>query len=284
MVASGLVLGLAFGDHLLYPKEVGTVALIVAMTIALSEIHLRGLSLKSEARSFFQALGWNYVVLTGLILAFAFLTPDPDLRIGWVVMAAVPSAIAVVPLTSIAKGNVRSALVSTALLYVLSLPLVPAITLAFGGRAPPLTDLAIQTFLQIGLPLLASRILVRRPEIQRVRPVVVNLAFFVLVTMVAGANRSALADLGLVLSLAAPALVRTFGIGLAIAGLAVALRRPREERVAWTLFGSFKNLGLTALLALSLFGPRAAIPAIVCLVFEILWLAFLPVLFRGQGA
>ena len=38
------------------------------------------------------------------------------------------------------------------------------------------------------------------------------------------------------------------------------------------------------LLALSLFGPRAAIPAIVCLVFEILWLAFLPVLFRGQGA
>ena len=283
MVGSGLVLGLAVGGYLVYAKEIGTVALIVAMTLALSEFRLEGLSLKTEMRAFFQALGWNYVVLTGLILAFAFLTPDPDLRIGWVVMAAVPSAIAVVPLTSIAKGDVRSALVSTALLYVLSLPLVPAITLAFGGRAPPLTDLAIQTFLQIGLPLLASRILVRRPEIQRVRPVVVNLAFFILVTMVAGANRSAFADLGLVLSLSGAAVLRTFGIGLTVAGAAMLARRSRAEKVSWILFSSFKNLGLTALLALSLFVPRAAIPAIVCLLFEILWLASFPFVVRDRG-
>src|SRR5437867_574627 len=135
MVGSGLVLGLAVGGYLVYAKEIGTVALIVAMTLARSEFRLEGLSLKTEMRAFFQAPGWNYVVLTGLILAFAFLTPDPDLRVGWVVMAAVPSAIAVVPRTSIAKGNVRSALVSTALLYVLSFPLVPALPLAFGGRA-----------------------------------------------------------------------------------------------------------------------------------------------------
>jgi len=282
MVASGLVLGLLVGDHLAFAKEIGTVALIVAMTLALTQVRLGGLSGRTEMRAFFPALGWNYLVLSGLVLGFALLTPDPDLRAGWVVMAAVPSAIAVVPLTSIARGNVRSALVSTALLYVLSLVLVPVITLAFAGRVPPLTDLAVQTFLQIGLPLLASRILVRLPTVERVRPLGVNVSFFVLVAMVAGANRLAFADLGLVLSLTGAALVRTFGIGLAVLGLAILMRRPNEERVAWTLFGSFKNLGLTALLALSLFGARAAIPAIVSLLFEILWLASLPVILRER--
>ena len=233
-------------------------------------------------RAFSQALGWNYVGLTGLILAFALLTPDPDLRAGWVVMAAVPSAIAVVPLTSIAKGDVRGALVSTALLYALSLALVPAITLVFVGRAPPLLDLAVQTFLQIGLPLLASRVLVRLPGIERVRPVGVNLSFFVLVTMVAGANRSAFADLGLVVSLSGAALLRTFGIGLAVAGVATLARRSSADKVSWILFSSFKNLGLTALLAFSLFDRRAAIPAIVCLLFEILWLASFPFVVRGR--
>ena len=282
MVASGLVLGLVFGGYLPYAREIGTVALIVAMTLALSEIQLKGLSLASEVRVFSQALGWNYVGLTGLILAFALLTPDPDLRAGWVVMAAVPSAIAVVPLTSIAKGDVRGALVSTAVLYAFSLALVPAITLVFVGRAPPLLDLAVQTFLQIALPLLASRVLVRLPGIERVRPVGVNLSFFVLVTMVAGANRSAFADLGLVVSLSGAALLRTFGIGLAVAGLATLSGRSAADKVSWILFSSFKNLGLTALLAFSLFDRRAAIPAIVCLLFEILWLASFPFVVQGR--
>src|SRR5256712_2928517 len=163
MVASGLVLGLAVGDRLVYAKEVATVALIVALTLALTEIRLKGLSTTGETRAFAAAVAWNYVVLTALVLGFAVLTTDPALRAGWVVMAAVPSAIAVVPLTSIARGNTRSALVSSALLYALSLALVPTITLVFVGRAVPLEDHALQTFLQIGVPLTASRILVRIP-------------------------------------------------------------------------------------------------------------------------
>ena len=110
-----------------------------------------------------------------------------------------------------------------------------------------------------------------------------NLSFFVLVTAIAGANRAAFADLGLVLSLSGAAVLRTFGIGLGIAALATLTHRRHDQRVTWTLFGSFKNLGLTALLALSVFDTRAAIPAIVCLLFEILWLASLPLWLKGKG-
>src|SRR5438034_4076834 len=183
MVIAGLLLGLAIGP-VAGQKEIATVALIVAMTFALTEIRLTGLRAKVEARPFTAAAFWNYVVLTGIILGFAVLTPDPALRNGWVVMAAVPSAIAVVPLTSIVKGNVRSSLVSSALLYLLALILVPAITLGFADRAVPASEIAVQTFLQIGVPLLASRVLVRIPAIRVIRPLGVNISFLVLMTLV----------------------------------------------------------------------------------------------------
>ena len=116
MVVTGLVLGLLTGGSPVAPQEVSTLFLVVAMTLALTEIRVEGLRFRTELRAFSVASFWNYGVLTGLVLVFALLTPDPDLRAGWVVMAAVPSAIAVIPLTSILRGNVRSALVSTALL------------------------------------------------------------------------------------------------------------------------------------------------------------------------
>lgn len=176
-------------------------------------------------------------------------------------------------------GNVRSTLISTALLYGAALLLFPAITIAFAGRTTPPVDLALQTILQIGVPIAASRALTRIPAMERYRATGVNLSFLVLVTVVAGANRFAFADLGLVLSLAGAGLLRTFGIGLLVLGLAKAMGRGRPERIGWTLFASFKNLGLTALLALSLFGDRAAIPAVVTLFFEITWLVELQRLF-----
>lgn len=274
MVVSGLLLGLLTGGSE-HAGTIATIALIVAMTLALTEIQLEGVSPRTEMRAFSHAFLWNYVVLAGIILIIASSTGDPDLRSGWVVMAAVPSAIAVIPLTSIFRGNVRSALISSALLYIAALGLVPALTLAFAGSAIPPVDIAFQTFLQIGVPLLASRGVARIPTIERWRPIGVNLSFFVLVTMVAGANRGAFADLDLVLSLSGAALVRTFGVGFAALGIAILARRPRNERIAWTLFASFKNLGLCALLALSLFGFRAAVPAIVTLFFEIVWLVVL---------
>ena len=283
MVVSGLLLGILTGGSPYYPGQVATIALVVAMTLALTEIRLEGVSVRTELRAFSHAFVWNYVVLAGIILVIAWLTADADLRSGWIVMAAVPSAIAVIPLTSIFRGNVRSALISSALLYIAALVLVPAITLSFAGFAVPPSEIAFQTFLQIGVPLLASRAIVRVPAIERWRPVGVNLSFFVLVTMVAGANRNAFADPGLVLTLSGAAFARTFGIGLAVLGLASVTHRNREDRIAWTLFASFKNLGLCALLALSLFGFRAAVPAIVALFFEIAWIVSLQRLLRAKA-
>jgi len=229
------------------------------------------------------AFGMSYLVLSGLILAFAVLSPDSQIRSGWVLMAAVPPAIAVVPITSILRGDTRRAVIALALLYLLGLGLVPAITLVFTNQAAPFGELVLQTVLLIGVPLAASRFLRRFPRVVNFRGSGVSISFFFLVVATAGSTRGPLlAHPELIASLALFSFGRTFLLGGVVFLLARALRLPWAKRVAVTTFSSFKNLGLTVVLAFAVFGSVATLPSIVSLVFEILWLAALPLLFRRE--
>jgi BASS family bile acid:Na+ symporter len=276
MVGAGLVLGLLSGGVPVVNREVSIVALMFAMTFSLTEIRFRGLSVRDETRAFATTVALNYGVLSGAILILGYLFDEPVIRYGWVVMAAVPSALAVVPLTSIFRGDVRRALVSTALLYLLALLLIPAITQIFAGEAAPLLGVAQQIFLLIVVPLLVSRPLLRSPWVQEHRTTLVNLGFLILVSTVIGPNRNVfLEDVALIALLASAAFVRTFVTGGATLALARTRFGDRAREVHYTLFVSFKNLGLAAILALALFGPRAALPAIVALFLEIAWFTVL---------
>src|SRR2546425_12057580 len=154
MVASGLVVGFATGGFPAYSKEISQVALVLGMTFSMTEISIAGISPRAELRPFLLAFSMSYVVLSGLILAFAVMSPDPQIRSGWVLMAAGPPAIAVVPITSILRGDTRRAVIALALLYLLGLSLVPALTPAFTNQAPPVRELLLPNVLVVGGPLL----------------------------------------------------------------------------------------------------------------------------------
>jgi len=176
-------------------------------------------------------------------------------------------------------------LISLALLYVLGLGLVPTITLVFTNQAAPFEELVLQTVLLIGVPLIASRFLRRWSRVADFRRSAVSLSFFFLVVAIAGSTRAPLlAHPELIASLAFLSFGRTFLLGGVMFVLTRALHLPWSERVTVTAFSSFKNLGLTVVLAFAVFGPVATLPSIVSLVFEILWLAALPLLFRRDLA
>jgi len=282
MVVLGLLVGLATGGILgTLSRTVQEVALIVAMTFSLTEISLRNVAPRAEIRGFVLATAMTYGALSGLVLLFAALSPDPGLRAGWVLMAAVPPAVAVIPITSFLRGNVRNALISDAMLYLIGLATVPLVTYAALGQAAPVGDLAVQTLLLIGVPLLVSQPLRRIGRAVRFRAGVVSLSFFVLVLAIVGSARDALiARLDLLATLSVESFLRTFALGTAVLLIGRAVRASRETVVAATTFASFKNLGLTVVLAFSFFGSQATLPSIVSLVFEILWMATLPVLLR----
>ncbi len=283
MVAAGLVTGLATGG---FPAALSTtvqqLTLILAMTFSLTEISFRGISLRSEARGVALGFGMSYLVLGGLVLGFAVTASTADLRSGWVLMAAVPPAVGVVPITSFLRGNVRSALIADSVLYLLGLVMVPALTVGLLGRGVPVGDLVLQTVLLIGLPIALSRPLLRWERIHDVRPTAVSVAFFFLVLAIVGSARDALLGrLDLLVGLSALGLARTFGLGLVVFFVGRALRLRLEVRIAATTFAGFKNLGLAVVLASTIFGALASLPAVVSLIFEVLWMAALPLLFRN---
>ncbi len=260
-----LVLAVALGFFVPGPAEklefLVIPALFLMMAFSMAGIDLRLPPIRGAAAGFLL----NYLFLSGLILLLAPMVLEEEaLRLGFVVMAAVPPAVAVVPLTKLLEGDVRLALYSEALSYLASLVLTPLIIFLFAGEAGvEVAETAKIVFLLILLPILASRY-VGRLKIDPVHPI--NAGLFIVTYIVVGLNSNAISTeaTGVLLI----AFARTFLSGAIVYAGAVFAGVDRPQRIAYTLFSSFKNLGLAATLALLLFGPRAGIPAAVCILTE----------------
>jgi len=242
-----------------------TPALMVMMAFSLTEVDL-GRDIKSSAslKRGFLGIIINYGLLSGLILLLSYSLPDESLRHGFVIMAAVPPAVAVLPMTRILKGDMSLSFAGEILSYLASLLLMPLIIYLFVHQTgiSPIYLLQISIVL-ILIPALASR-LVRLLPINPVLPI--NLGFFLVTYTVIGLNQGALWTDGW--SVAWISIARTFAVGLAVFILARFAGLKSSQAISLTLLGSFKNLGLAAAVSLLLVGPAAGLPAAFCVLAE----------------
>jgi len=257
------------------------------MTFSLTEIELRKLDVRTNLKSIATALGLNYMFLSGLILIGAvLLLEDISLLRGFIVMVATPPAVGIVALSTLLKGDTKFALVANTSIYALSMLLMPAILLLFLGSAiNPLTILKILLEL-IGLPLVLSRVINLIPRYEQLKEdkdILINLGFFVVIYVVIGLNHDILSsEYCLLIPVSIIGIIRTFFACTLVFGLGKVLNIPADRNTTYTLFGSYKNLGLTATIALLLFGARATIPSAVCILFEVLMLPYLSMLIKHQ--
>jgi BASS family bile acid:Na+ symporter len=274
MIAS-LSLGLAVGGFPYFTKEISMAALAVLMTLSLSTVSITGVRGRDQAAHAAKALVLNYVLLTGVILLLGLFFSD-ELWPGWVLMAAAPSAVSVVPFTTMLGGRTTSALYSTAVIYLAALIVMPLMCIALIGSSVSVSGLVTSLLLLIALPMAISRPVSKLRLDKRVNTILMNISFAVVIFAVTGANRDAFfGQPELVLAISLACFIRTFGVGIAaeyslrFAGL------QKTDRISYVLFASYKNLALTATLAIALFEPVAAVPATICIVFEILLVIFL---------
>ena len=281
MMLSGLALGLVSGGFPSHTKEISMASLAVLMTLSLSNVGLGDARGKEHIEHSARALLINYGLLTGLILALGVLF-SRDYWWGWVLMAAAPSAVSIVPFTTVMGGQTTKALFSTAVNYVAALLLMPAITLILIGSAVSTESVVSSLLLLIILPMAASRLVWRLRIGRSANTIMINLSFAILIFAVTGANRDAfLGSPMIVLAVSAVGILRTFGTGM---GTEFVLKRrgvTKSDRITYVLFASYKNLGLTATLAIALFEPIVAVPATICIVFEVLWVIFLVRYYQG---
>lgn len=259
-----ILFGLIWPGPAQYSEWLITPVLMIMMAFSLNDVDLSATPGRGSLKSTMLGLALNYGLLSGLILLMSHGLQDEALRQGFIVMAAVPPAVAVLPMTRILNGDMRLSLYSEAVSYLASLVLMPAIIYAFTRQTGiSLVYLVQISLLLILLPALASRV-VRRISIDPVLPI--NLGFFWVTYTVIGLNQGALwGDMGTVSWIA---LARTLGIGLAIYMAARLAGQDRSHTISYTLLGSYKNLGLAAALSLMLFGPEAGVPAAISVLAE----------------
>lgn len=255
--------------------NIAMLSLMVMMSLSLTNLRLRGLKMADHSRSIVRAFILSMVLASGICVLVSFLF-EGDLRAGWILVAAVPSAVSVVPFTFLMKGDLEPTLVSTAVLYVSALAFTPLLTFLFLGEAVEVMVLVTYVAVLLLLPMVISRPLRMLDIGPKDRTAMINVAFFVLIVAVAGPNRDIFFnDWRLLSILLAAAVIRIFGVGLLWDRYLRRRKVERGRRVPEVLFSSHKNTGMAATLAIALIGPEAAVPATVCAVVDIAWLIFL---------
>ena len=259
-----MLLGLVAPGMAPYMEQLIIPALLVMMSFSLREVDLRA---KGDLRGALVGFALNYGLLSGLIILLSYSLEDEALRCGFIVMAAVPPAIAVLPFSRLLQGDVLLSLYSEAISYLASLVLMPGIIFLFTSKTGVNLGYVIEiAMLMILLPIIASRYL-RRLKVDSVLPI--NLGFFVVNYTVIGLNSGAIfGDFGDITTVALIALARTVGIGIAVYLISSMMVVSLPKRISYTLFGSYKNLGMAAAVSLVLFGPEAALPSAVCVLAE----------------
>lgn len=279
-----LTLGLLWGQGARWTEQLTLPALGVVMTLSTMAISGRIFHApKAMIAPALTGIAMNYGLLGSIILALNhIIIQDEEIWRGFVILAAVPPAVAVIPFTGFLNGDVTFSLIACIGAYLGALIITPLMALSFLGTSfiEPIKLVTIMAELII-LPLILSRILLWTKADVRIDPMkgaITNWGFFIVVYTVVGLNREVF--FGQPLSLfpvAAIAISSTFLLGWIIESVGHLFRIDPKKLSSLVLVGTLKNYGLAAGLSLALFSKQTALPATVSTIFlivYIIWLGF----------
>ncbi|MDD3580036.1 MAG: hypothetical protein PHW74_03320 [Desulfobacca sp.] len=279
-----LTLGLGAGQGAAWTEVLVLPALAVVMT--LSTMGVPGQVFRSPRALIYPilvGLALNFVVLGGLLLGLnLLLIGDDALSQGFVLLVAVPPAVAVIPFTSLLHGNSTFSLIATIGAYLGALIITPLIAVALLGTAfiHPVKLILVLIEL-ILIPLIVSRLLLWSGLSGRLEPIkgaITNWSFFLITYTIVGLNQELFLRQPLtLLPVALIALASTFILGTVIDRLARLAGVEPPTITSLMLLGTLKNYALAGGLALTLFSQQTAVPAAVSTIFMIvyiIWLGF----------
>lgn len=225
----------------------------------------------------------TYLILGGVIIGLSFLLiKDPALRAGYILIAASPPAIAIIPFANMLKGDESFTLFSIIGAYLVALPVMPLMAFLFldiRGLNPMILITAAGSL--VLLPIVMSRLLLWRGWHKRIEPVrglITDWSFFVVIYTIIGLNRRiVLENPAMIVPVLAVAVLSVFVLGYLIETVGARLRLSRKIITSLVLLGTLKNFGLAGGIALTFFSRESALPSAVCAVFlvlEIIWLDY----------
>jgi BASS family bile acid:Na+ symporter len=272
------------GTPAVYLRHVILPIVVAVMTFSAASIRLSDLvPLSKIVKPGLAGIACHYAVMSVLILLIArFLVHDHDLWLGFVMVAASPPGVAVVPFTYILGGRVALSALGTFAAFAASLLFAPAITFLFIGQSlvTPGQMAAVLVKLIVA-PFLLSRLFFIVPRLDRVlafRGPVINWGMFFVILTSVGLNRDTFfAHPGIVLETALTAVLCIFGVSLAVEWILKRTRIPGEDRISYILMSTIKNGAFATVTALTLIGEKASASASIFSSFTALYLVYLTI-------
>jgi predicted Na+-dependent transporter len=254
--------------------DIGTVLILPALTIILT------ITLLQVPRGFFRHPGqfiapaiWgnimNYLILANVIIwPSIYLIRDENLWIGMVLIAAVPPAVSILPLSKLFRAEPKTSFSGLAGTYLGAILITPLIGIGFLKYIPLNYPGVILLVLElIVLPLALSRIAVEKDWDKIFEPykeIINDWCFFIVFYALAANSRYLIFRRPLdIFFIAVIAVASTFILGYAIEKICVFYRIPQEKIISLLLLGTSKNYVLAGGIALYVFNKQAALPAIV---------------------
>ncbi|MBW2559848.1 MAG: hypothetical protein JRE40_03215 [Deltaproteobacteria bacterium] len=279
-----LMTGLFLPQASTWSRHLTLPALALVMTI--STMGIPGSLFRSPRSLIIPAISgivMSYGVLAGFILGISSLViHDRELWKGFVILALMPPAVAIIPFTDLFKGNRAFSLAGTAGGYLGALIILP-LTLykVLGSGHFVLERLTIIAIVLIIVPLVISRLLLKGKldkVLDPVKGIIINWSFFVVVYTIVGLNQDVFTRQPLrLLPVVAIAIGSMFVLGLLIEWTGKLLRINPQTTISLVLLGTIKNYGLAAGIALTLFSKESALPATVSTIFMfvyVIWMDF----------
>ncbi len=267
----GVVSGLLFPVNLkflLYP------ILFTILCFSLTRLKIHSLS-KHEKKS----VGWlvliSYLVGALIIALTLLLIKNSEFQKGLFIIAVMPPAVAIIPWTTIFKGNLREAMAAEVISYFLAIIIVPLCIYLITKEFVSVMTIAKDLILLLFIPFILSRWL-RKHHIAKHSQLFINILFLVMFYIIISVNRDSLTDIAGLSNLIILTLISVFVVPT-IAFFAI---KNRHERPDFVLFSALKNGSLSVVITLAVLSPAASVPATVRAIAGVFFFMYMEWLFK----
>lgn len=282
--------GIIVGDKASSLKGLTFPALAITMTFSMTGMRMSQVKdLNGVYKPFLMGILLNYGLFSLVLIPLAYwFMPTPELFYGFVVIAAAPPGVAIIPFSYILKGDVIYAIIGVVGAFLGSIFIAPLLVNVFAAsKGINSLDLFIMMLQLVVAPLIISRFLLWKPLFKHIEPIrgkVVDWGFAVLIFVAVGLNREVFfTEPMLLVKVSLILLTATFVLGYVYTKIADKVGVSNSIITSQSMLVAIKSSGFSVFTAITLFGKEAAIPSAVMAVVVLLYLIYLSLKSRIIG-
>ena len=275
-IATAIVLSFVIPESDLPFSTIIIVILMVQMTLSMDGLRLSLQDLGTNRKGALTAIVLSYFVNTGITLLLgSFFIPDhKDIWYGWVMLASMPCAIAVVTASILMKERMESAVLAVTATYVSGLVLTPLLSYMLIGDAVNPLEILKYIVLFIVIPVILSRFTPYLHMERSFKVPAINLMMAAMVFCSVNSNRGTMIDDPIfILIILGLVVLRVVLLNIIMWLLIRRSSFAEGSEGTYLVLGVWKNTGLSISMTMVLLAstPTSVIPCFLCMIVETLW-------------